>query len=150
MDRCSRPRADDRLDGAQVFRRDGEVWTISFAGTTVQLRDAKGLHYLASLLRHPGRRFSALELTAQVARHGGGASSRLHPRAAQPPASASRHPTTPSLERARSAVGKRIREAVRRIHAHHPALGYHLAAGIRTGAHCIYRPDPVRTSLWTM
>ncbi|OLT08657.1 hypothetical protein BJF90_44780 [Pseudonocardia sp. CNS-004] len=36
------------------FRRDGEVWALSFAGHTVSLRDAKGLRDLAALLGHPG------------------------------------------------------------------------------------------------
>ena len=47
-------------------------------------------------------------------------------------------------ERARSAVSKRIRNAVRKIEVHHPTLGYHLAARIRTGAQCVYVPDPER------
>jgi pimeloyl-ACP methyl ester carboxylesterase/class 3 adenylate cyclase len=46
-------------------------------------------------------------------------------------------------ERARKAVTKRIRAALDRIDAAHPALGRHLQATIRTGMYCAYEPDPV-------
>jgi uncharacterized membrane protein len=36
-----------------VFRPEGEYWTVSFAGTTCRLKDARGLHYIAHLLHHP-------------------------------------------------------------------------------------------------
>jgi hypothetical protein len=45
-----------RRDGPQVFRREGEYWTIVYAGTTVRLRDAIGLQYLAYLVAHPHQR----------------------------------------------------------------------------------------------
>jgi predicted ATPase/class 3 adenylate cyclase len=47
---------------AASFRREGEFWTISFAGETLRLRDVKGLRYLAFLLGSPGREVHALEL----------------------------------------------------------------------------------------
>ena len=47
-----------------VFRRDGDAWTIAYRGTQVRLRNTKGLGYLAHLLRHPGRVFHVVELTA--------------------------------------------------------------------------------------
>jgi tetratricopeptide (TPR) repeat protein len=43
-------------------------------------------------------------------------------------------------ERARSTVTWRIRYALRRTEAAHPALGTHLAQSLRTGAFCLYRP----------
>jgi hypothetical protein len=52
----------DAGDGTCVFRREGDYWTIRFAGTTVRLRDMRGLHYLAPLLRAPGRELHASEL----------------------------------------------------------------------------------------
>ena len=58
----------DRADG-NVFRRDGDVWTVAFNGRTVPLRDAKGLRDLAVLLAAPGREVAATELVAGV--HGG-------------------------------------------------------------------------------
>jgi hypothetical protein len=47
-----------------------------------------------------------------------------------------------SAERARTAVRSRIRDAVQRIEAAHPALGRHLAHSVRTGSYCVYQPDP--------
>ena len=44
------------------FRRDGEVWTLIFAGRRAQLRDAKGLRDLAVLLAAPGREVAAADL----------------------------------------------------------------------------------------
>ncbi|MBV9922098.1 MAG: AAA family ATPase, partial [Pseudonocardia sp.] len=41
----------DRMPGA-LFRLDGEVWTLGYAGRAAQMRDAKGLHDLAALIRH--------------------------------------------------------------------------------------------------
>jgi pimeloyl-ACP methyl ester carboxylesterase len=45
-----------------VFRREGEYWTISYRSDTFRLRDARGLRYIAQLLRYPGREFHANEL----------------------------------------------------------------------------------------
>jgi len=46
-----------------------------------------------------------------------------------------------ATERARTAVTWRIRNAVRKIGAAHPALGRHLETAVRTGTYCIYRPE---------
>ncbi len=47
-------------------------------------------------------------------------------------------------ERARKAVTARIRDAIIKIHAVHPALAEHLSASITTGTHCAYLPaEPV-------
>jgi hypothetical protein len=51
---------------AGVFRLEGEYWTIAYEGRVVHLRTTKGLHYLAQLLRHPGRAFPVRELMAIV------------------------------------------------------------------------------------
>jgi hypothetical protein len=48
----------------QLFRREGEYWTVVFDGVVVRLRDAKGLRHLARLLAHPGREFHVVELEA--------------------------------------------------------------------------------------
>ena len=44
------------------FRREGELWTASFEGTTVQLVDVKGFGDLARLLARPGVEVHCLEL----------------------------------------------------------------------------------------
>jgi hypothetical protein len=53
--------------GGQVFRRDGTLWTLGYAGRTVRMRDAKGLRDLAALLAAPGRLVPAAELVAAAA-----------------------------------------------------------------------------------
>src|SRR5262249_43471655 len=69
------PGANAAEDTAQwpVFRREGEYWSIAFAGEAFRLKDVKGLRYLAQLLRHPGREFHVLDLAAagQAAGAGG-------------------------------------------------------------------------------
>jgi hypothetical protein len=50
-----------------LFRREGESWTISYEGAVVRLRDAKGPRHLARLLTHPGREFHTTDLEAAEA-----------------------------------------------------------------------------------
>jgi hypothetical protein len=64
-------RGDERGTGIAVppprgstFRRDGEMWTVAHDGQVAHLKDAKGLHYLAHLLRHPGLDVHVLDLVA--------------------------------------------------------------------------------------
>jgi len=47
-----------------VFRREGDYWTVIFDGATVRVRDRKGVHYLAGLLADPGREYHVLDLVA--------------------------------------------------------------------------------------
>ena len=57
------PRPEPALgSGPDRFLREGEVWAITFDGTTIRLRDTKGLRYLARLLAEPGREIAALDL----------------------------------------------------------------------------------------
>ena len=49
--------------------------------------------------------------------------------------------TGSAAERARSAVGWRIRSAIRQASDAHPELGRHLRNSIRTGVWCCYRPE---------
>ena len=48
--------------GTAVLRQEEAFWTLSYDGTTSRLKDVKGIHYLAHLLRYPGREFHALDL----------------------------------------------------------------------------------------
>jgi tetratricopeptide (TPR) repeat protein len=69
-DATPRTRAQEPEAGAPVspasipepvpFKREGEYWTIGQG--SFRLRDTKGLAYLATLLRHPGREFHVLDL----------------------------------------------------------------------------------------
>lgn len=54
-------------DGGNMFRRAGDTWTLTFAGRSVPLRDAKGLRDLAVLLAAPGRDVAAADLAAGLA-----------------------------------------------------------------------------------
>ncbi len=47
-----------------MFRREGDYWSVVFEGRTVRVRDLKGMRYLARLLAHPGRDFHVLDLVA--------------------------------------------------------------------------------------
>lgn len=49
-----------------VFRREGDYWTILFRGATVRLKDSKGLQYIHYLIRHPGKELHTLELVAAM------------------------------------------------------------------------------------
>jgi hypothetical protein len=46
------------------FVREGEFWSLGFAGRVVRLRDSKGLRDIARLLAYPGREVAAVELAA--------------------------------------------------------------------------------------
>lgn len=55
-----RPREDSAAPG--LFRCEGDFWTLSYEGTTVRVKDLKGLHYLRTLLREPEREFHIADL----------------------------------------------------------------------------------------
>jgi tetratricopeptide (TPR) repeat protein len=52
-----------------------------------------------------------------------------------------------SVERARTAVQRRVREAIRKIAEHEVDLGRHLDWAIRTGTYCAYEPMGRKTAL---
>jgi hypothetical protein len=117
------------------FRKEGEYWSIAYHDTTVRLRDAKGVRYVAHLLHNPGERFAARELMRVV---------DVDPSAA----SATTDLKPESDEQARLAVTKRIKGLVKRLEKQHPVLAYHLSAAVKTGAYCVYLPDPARPIDW--
>jgi hypothetical protein len=49
-------------------------------------------------------------------------------------------------ERARKAVYNRIRQSIEQIEVELPELGRHLTRSIKTGVHCVYRPE--REASW--
>jgi len=53
-----------------------------------------------------------------------------------------------SVERARTAVTWRIRSAIRKAIAVHPALGRHLENSVKTGTYCTYAPE--KTMDWVL
>jgi hypothetical protein len=73
--RSDREQAVDALETAKAeqisektahnaFYRQGEYWAISFGGAEFSLKDAKGLQYVARLLKCPGEQISAIDLAA--------------------------------------------------------------------------------------
>jgi tetratricopeptide (TPR) repeat protein len=52
------------LADVAVFRREGDCWSVVFEERTTQVRDSKGLQYLARLLAEPGRELHVLDLVA--------------------------------------------------------------------------------------
>jgi non-specific serine/threonine protein kinase len=56
--------------------------------------------------------------------------------------------TSSQAERARSAVTKRIKRAIRKTGEAIPSLGHHLSARIKAGYFCSYNPHPDRPVVW--
>jgi hypothetical protein len=50
-----------------VFVKQGDYWTIQYQREIARLKGGRGLHWLACLLRHPGREFHVSELIAELA-----------------------------------------------------------------------------------
>ena len=63
----ARAGAADAEYSGNLFRREGEYWTVRYEGSVARLKDAKGLRYLARLLADPGREFHAADLEAAEA-----------------------------------------------------------------------------------
>jgi hypothetical protein len=59
---CPNPMARDR----SLFLRQGDYWTICYQGQIVLLKATRGLHYLALLLRNPGREFHVSDLAGHA------------------------------------------------------------------------------------
>jgi hypothetical protein len=118
----------------QVMRREGEVWTVAFAGRTCQLHDSRGLRYLAYLLARPHQRIASSEIEAVAAAAAAADPARVY--------------GTASRERARVNVTRALSAAVRRLAPHHPELVQHLRATLRAGTACTYTPDPRLPSVW--
>src|SRR5262249_1336203 len=49
-----------------TLRREGDYWTLVYAGVAGCLKDMKGLHYLVHLLEHPGQELHVLDLLGQT------------------------------------------------------------------------------------
>lgn len=121
-----------------LWVREGAVWALTYDGVTVRVPDAKGLVDLAALLSRPGRELPATELMGAA----------VDSADLSPVIDTTARRAGGSAERARSAVTRRIREAIRRVTDVHPTLGAHLRRAVRTGRWCAYEPDePVR---WTV
>jgi hypothetical protein len=129
-----------------AFRKRGDFWEIIFEDKEVPpLKDEKGMHYIAYLLRHPNREFHVFHLVHAVD-------------GTPPPVDGEifRHMseeqwneeglTITSLKeeqnKARKAVSNCITASRKKIQQEHPELGRHLSRPIlKTGFFCSYTPD---------
>lgn len=171
------------------FFPEGDVWVLTYDGTTVRLAHRKGLGDLAQLLARPDQEIHVLDLVAAAEGHeretrsGGDAGPLIDERARREyqrrlteldddiaaaradcdleraaRVEAERDALIEQLtaayglggrprkagdpaERARAAVTVRLRDALTRIEAAHPALGRHLRGSVRTGTWCVYAPE---------
>ncbi len=57
------PTIDQRL-AANMFLREGDFWSLTYAGVVVRLKDSKGLRDIAQLLAMPGREVAAVDLSS--------------------------------------------------------------------------------------
>jgi len=130
--KTSGPAGPPATHDAGLFKLEGDFWTVTFEGITLHVRDSKGMHYLAHLVRHPNTPVDVRELIATV-----GARGVTRRKQARTPRGAKL-----DRERDRSAVGKRIRSAIAHLNTHHPRLGRFLSTSIRTGYECSYVTDP--------
>ncbi len=201
------PSAPAGTTAQQLFRCDGDYWTLSFEGSVRRLRGVKGMRYLAHLLDNPDREIHALDLVGAVdaeptgdpvvergeisvgtgevgpvldAKAKAAYKARLDELQAESeeadafndPERAARareeidallqqlsqavglhgrdRPAVAPAERARVAVTKAIRDAMRKIARAHAPLAQHLEATIRTGVYCSYKPDPRIGIRWTV
>jgi len=189
-----------------LFIQPNDYWTIRYQGHVALIKSTRGLHYLAILLRDPGREFHVRELLAHLLDASvpsagvavpeqvtGGLFSGLPVLDAQAKAEYKRRinelrdeleeaervddaqrkteiqneleaicnhlayavglrgrdrKTCSDAERARSAVTKCIKKAIRKIGEAIPSLGYHFANSIKTGYFCSYNPHRDRAVAW--
>ena len=54
--------AENGIAEGNLFRREGQFWTLSYRGRTTRLKDAKGLQDLARLISTPGHEIHVLDL----------------------------------------------------------------------------------------
>jgi tetratricopeptide (TPR) repeat protein len=57
-------RNEQPVVSVNVFRCEGDYWSVIFDGQTVRVRDLRGMRYLARLLADPGREYHVLDLVA--------------------------------------------------------------------------------------
>jgi CheY-like chemotaxis protein len=122
------------LGGTALFRREGEFWTVAFQGAAFRLRDSKGLHYIAALLRQPGHETHSLDLTGgpsdgKAVHVGGDAGPILDPQA-----KAQYRARLDELEEElRQAEQWNDRERVSRANEERELLAHELAAAVGLG-----------------
>ncbi|CAA9488549.1 MAG: hypothetical protein AVDCRST_MAG67-1200 [uncultured Solirubrobacteraceae bacterium] len=159
-----------------ALRREQDVWLLDYDGRSVCLKNAKGLHHLATLLASPGAPIAALELAGGTGGATGADMNAYHARAQElreelDEAQAFNDPervarareqlealaaemaavdvgASAAGERARINVTRAIKAALLRIAEHEPQLARLLRGTVRTGTACAYEPDPSAPLEW--
>jgi hypothetical protein len=101
------------------------------------------MRHLARLLARPGQKVAAAALVRPARRR----EDTLQIGRADEGSVAAAAAAT---ERTRVRVTRAVRAAMARIAQHHPSLGEHLAATIKTGASCSYAPDRQIAPAWRL
>ncbi len=134
-------RAGVAESGASGARVDREQVTAADLGDAGELLDREATNQYQRRLAEVREELSEAEANNDVGRR-----ARLHEELAfllAELASAGRGRRAAShTERARSAAGKRIHDALKQISVVDPTLGRYLRATVRTGIFCRYTPDP--------
>lgn len=120
----TRQRPTEAVVNTARLIREGRRWTITFEAKELHLPDLNGVRILARLLDQPDAPIPATELMAPLVAH------------------------PPTAGQARIAVWKALRAVLRRIDAAQPELAWYLRTTIRTGASCVFRPDPRHPTNW--
>jgi tetratricopeptide (TPR) repeat protein len=139
------------LRGSNIFRKEGDYWTISFAGLVLRLRDTMGMHYISRLIANPGMKFSAQDLAASARKtklKRGGQRKTQSSRSDDRSHGDRVDQNDVARERARQMVTKRIKDATAKIRQTHPDLARHFATRIRTGYTCTYVEDRDHSGAW--
>ena len=174
---------ESELPQESEFRHEGDVWVLAYSAQRVHLKDARGLHDIAMLLRHTGQDISVELLTgqqevmvsesnapildvqamasyrerladiAEAKESAGAEGNEIAYEALENEEEAILSALGQGLgltgrprlfnhqtERARKAVAARIKSAINKIQAQHPALAEHLEQSLNTGRCCSYRP----------
>lgn len=148
------------LNGDRRFKREADIWTLSYQGQVTRMRHLKGLALIWHLLARPNEPIHCVELDDQVdaERHLADPADRLNDGGRtksleedQRALTAQWAPvnglvgvdrlSTSAGERARLRVTFAIKSAIGRIAANHALLAHHLESSIKTGRFCVYRVD---------
>ena len=155
-----------------TLSHEQDVWILEYDRRRTPLPDAKGLHYLATLLQTPGVPIPAIELAggkpgkmtdirAEVselredlaeaqANNDPERVARIRRRLDALAQAAQELDTnsTADRERARINVTRAIKAVLLRISEREPELGHLLRGAVRTGTACVYEPDPGALVAW--
>jgi len=126
------------------FAKTGDLWTVTYDGMTVHLKDSKGVRYIAFLLKNPGKPFLATHLVMHV--HGG--LGEPDERYSEMSIDELREEGLDSIgiseqdvEHHRSSVAHAIAVVLRKPKEDHTVLYEHLKSSLKLGKYVSYEPS---------